>query len=49
VLGIQPFPAWIEVIAWLAYLIPMVVIVAWPTGQARKRGPVAVSVGSARS
>ena len=49
VLGIQPFPAWIEVIAWLAYLIPMVVIVAWPAGQARKRGPVAVSVGSARS
>jgi len=49
VLGIQPFPAWIEVIAWLGYLIPMVVIVAWPAGQARKRGPVAVSVGSARS
>ena len=49
VLGIQPFPAWIEVIAWLAYLIPMVVNVAWPAGQARKRGPVAVSVGSARS
>lgn len=49
VLGIQPFPAWIEVIAWLAYLIPMVVIVAWPAGQARKRGPVAVSVGSAPS
>jgi len=43
VLGIQPFPAWIEVIAWLAYLIPMVVIVAWPAGQARKRGPVAAS------
>jgi len=49
VLGIQPFPAWIEVIAWLAYLIPMAVIVAWPTGQARRRRPVAVSVGSARS
>ena len=49
VLGIQPFPAWIEVIAWLAYLIPMVVIVAWPAGQARKRAPVAVSVGSART
>ena len=49
VLGIQPFPAWIEVIAWLAYLIPMVLIVAWPAGQARKREPVAVSVGSTRS
>jgi high-affinity iron transporter len=32
VLGIQPYPAWIEVIAWLAYLIPMLVIVAWPAG-----------------
>ena len=49
VLGIPPFPAWIEVIAWLAYLIPMAVIVAWPAGQARRRRPVAVSVGSARS
>jgi high-affinity iron transporter len=34
VLGIQPYPAWIEVAAWLAYLVPMVVIVAWP---ARRR------------
>jgi high-affinity iron transporter len=30
VLGIQPYPVWIEVIAWLAYLVPMAVIVAWP-------------------
>jgi high-affinity iron transporter len=34
VLGIQPDPVWIEVIAWLAYLVPMIVIVAWP---ARRR------------
>ncbi len=34
VLGIQPYPVWIEVIAWLAYLVPMIVIVAWP---ARRR------------
>jgi len=34
VLGIQPYPAWIEVIAWLAYLVPMILLVAWP---ARKR------------
>jgi len=34
VLGIQPYPAWIEVIAWLAFLVPMFVLVAWP---ARKR------------
>src|SRR5580698_9146020 len=26
VLGIQPYPAWIMVIAWLAYLVPMVAI-----------------------
>jgi len=30
VLGIQPYPSVIEVIAWLAYLVPMTVIVAWP-------------------
>jgi high-affinity iron transporter len=31
VLGIQPYPVWIEVIGWLVYLVPMAVIVAWPT------------------
>jgi high-affinity iron transporter len=36
VLGIQPFPTWIMVIAWLVYLVPMVLIVAWPTGRGRK-------------
>ena len=36
VLGIQPFPVWIEVAAWLAYLIPMTVIVAWPAGRQRR-------------
>jgi high-affinity iron transporter len=36
VLGIQPFPSWIMVIAWLVYLVPMVAIVAWP---ARRRTP----------
>jgi high-affinity iron transporter len=35
VLGIQPYPAWIEVIAGLAYLVPMAVIVAWPSGRGR--------------
>ena len=40
VLGIQPYPAWIEVTAWLAYLVPMIVIVAWPArrGGARRGG-----------
>ena len=36
VLGIQPFPVWIEVIAWLAYLVPMLLLVAWPSGPARQ-------------
>jgi high-affinity iron transporter len=40
VLGIQPYPVWIEVIAWLAYLVPMVVIVAWPARRpGTQRGP----------
>jgi high-affinity iron transporter len=34
VLGIQPYPVWIEVIAWLAYLVPMLIIVAWPARRA---------------
>jgi high-affinity iron transporter len=39
VLGIQPYPVWIEVIAWLAYLVPMFVIVAWPAGPTRRPRP----------
>jgi high-affinity iron transporter len=41
VLGIQPYPVWIEVIAWLAYLVPMFVIVAWPAGSTRRPRPQA--------
>ncbi len=33
VLGIQPYPVWIEVAAWLAYLVPMAIVVAWPAGR----------------
>jgi high-affinity iron transporter len=39
VLGIQPFPTWIMVIAWLVYLVPMVVIVAWPAKRRPKAAP----------
>jgi high-affinity iron transporter len=28
VLGIQPYPVWIEIIGWLAYLVPMVIVAA---------------------
>jgi high-affinity iron transporter len=30
VLGIQPYPVWIEVIAYLAYLVPMLIVMSWP-------------------
>jgi high-affinity iron transporter len=30
VLGIQPYPVWIEVIAYLAYLVPMLILMSWP-------------------
>jgi high-affinity iron transporter len=46
VLGIQPFPVRIEVIAWLAYLVPMLVIVAWP---ARRRPSAAAQSAPARA
>jgi high-affinity iron transporter len=45
VLGIQPYPVWIEVIAWLAYLVPMTVIVAWPSAR-RRPSPSAVSAAA---
>ena len=41
VLGLQPYPVWIEVAAWLAYLVPMAVIVAWPSR--RRHAPAAVT------
>jgi high-affinity iron transporter len=42
VLGIQPYPVWIEVAGWLAYLVPMAVIVAWPA----RRRPTAPATAS---
>ena len=43
VLGIQPYPVWIEVIAWLVYLVPMLVIVARPSrGRPGPAAPAAV-------
>jgi high-affinity iron transporter len=48
VLGIQPYPVWIEVIAWLAYVVPMAVIVAWPSGR-RRPSPAAVNAAVATS
>jgi high-affinity iron transporter len=42
VLGIQPFPSVIMVIAWAAYLVPMIAIVAWPAKR-RPRKPAATA------
>jgi high-affinity iron transporter len=39
VLGIQPYPVLIEVLAWFAYLVPMLVYLLWPQ-RAKASGPV---------
>ena len=44
VLGIQPYPVWIEVAAWLAYLVPMVAVVAWPARRRQVRSPAKRSI-----
>jgi high-affinity iron transporter len=42
VLGIQPYPVWIEVVAYLAYRVPMLIIMLWPA----RRRPAAVTAES---
>jgi high-affinity iron transporter len=37
VLGIQPYPVWIELIGWIAYLIPMLAFVLLPRRRAQVR------------
>lgn len=41
VLGLQPRPVLIELIAWLAYLVPMLLYVAWPPGKAPRPAALA--------
>ena len=36
VFGIQPYPAWLEVIAYLAYLVPLLIVLAWPRRRRRQ-------------
>jgi high-affinity iron transporter len=49
VLGIQPYPSWIMVTAWLVYLVPMVLIVAWPARRrSGKSAPAPVTAAGAR-
>ena len=44
VVGIQPYPVWIEVVAWLAYLVPMLMIVGWPARRLPRRPAEATAV-----
>ena len=30
VLGIQPYPVWVETVAYLLYLVPMLLVMVWP-------------------
>lgn len=39
-LGLQPYPVIIEVVAWFAYLVPMTAVVLWPRRTAKGRRPL---------
>jgi high-affinity iron transporter len=39
VLGIQPYPVWIEVTAWAVYLVPLLIVMWWPSR--RRPAPMA--------
>jgi high-affinity iron transporter len=39
VLGIQPYPVVAEGVVWIAYLVPMLIIVAWPTRRRTRPSP----------
>src|SRR5580658_7678965 len=41
--GIQPYPVLIDVVVWLAYLIPMLLVVVWPRPLPATSSPVARS------
>jgi high-affinity iron transporter len=44
VLGVQTYPVWIEVAAYLVYLVPMLVLTLWP---AKRRPPASAHVVAA--
>ncbi|MCX4744198.1 FTR1 family protein [Kitasatospora sp. NBC_01287] len=50
VLGIQPFPTWSMVVAWLVYAVPMTAVVLWPArrrpGAPRPRAAAPVEAGA---
>jgi high-affinity iron transporter len=39
VLGVQPYPVLIEVVAWFVYLVPLMVYLLWPQGGPARRVP----------
>jgi high-affinity iron transporter len=45
-LGIYPFPTTAEVVAWLAYAIPMLLVVLWPAGRPVRRPASAAAASS---
>lgn len=45
-LGIQPYPVLIEVVAWLCYLVPLLAYLLWPTGRRPARRPATVGEAS---
>jgi high-affinity iron transporter len=47
VLGIQPQPTLIEVVAWLIYLVPMLVFVLWPVRRPARSSASATADASA--
>jgi high-affinity iron transporter len=46
-LGIQPFPAVVEVVVWVLYLVPMLAYVLWPTGRRTRGAPAKPPVPAA--
>lgn len=45
VLGLQPYPVWAEVVAWLVYLVPMLLFVAVPWRSIGRRRAAAGDAG----
>ncbi|WP_037076142.1 iron uptake transporter permease EfeU [Pseudonocardia spinosispora] len=42
-LGIQPYPVTVEVVAWLVYLVPLLAYLLWPQRRPHEQGPRGLS------
>src|SRR5580692_3440834 len=47
VLGIQPYPVWVEVFGYVAYLVPMLLVMCWP--KRNRSVPPAIAADGART